>query len=92
MLSGTDLNVSRACLGTMTFGNPANESGSRDILDYAMDHGINFVDTANIYSKGVAEEILGETFNGRPKRLILARKDFGSMGRGRSDGGLSSER
>ena len=59
-LNGTDLNVSRACLGTMTFGSPANESESRDILDYAIDQGINFVDTANIYSKGAAEEIRSE--------------------------------
>src|ERR1035441_4936000 len=73
-LSGTDLNVSRACLGTMTFGSSASENESRDILDYAIDHGINFVDTANIYSKGAAEEILGRTLNGRRQRLILDRK------------------
>ena len=90
-LNGTDLNVSRACLGTMTFGSPANESESRDILDYAIDQGINFVDTANIYSKGAAEEILGKTFNGRRHRLILASKVFGSTGGGPPDGGLSSE-
>ena len=90
-LSGTDLNVSRACLGTMTFGAPADENECRDILDYAIDHGINFIDTANIYSKGAAEEILGKTFDGRRHWLILASKAFGSMGGGPPDGGLSSE-
>jgi aryl-alcohol dehydrogenase-like predicted oxidoreductase len=90
-LSGTDLNVSRACLGTMTFGSSASENESRDILDYAIDHGINFVDTANIYSKGAAEEILGRTLNGRRQRLILASKVFGAMGGAPPDGGLSSE-
>src|ERR1017187_1561390 len=90
-LNGTDLNVSRACLGTMTFGSSASENESRDILDYAIDHGINFVDTANIYSKGAAEEILGRTLNGRRQRLILASKVFGAMGGAPPDGGLSSE-
>jgi aryl-alcohol dehydrogenase-like predicted oxidoreductase len=90
-LNGTDLNVSRACLGTMTFGSPASENDSRDILDYAIDHGINFVDTANIYSHGAAEEILGRAFNSRRHRLVLASKVFGSMGGGPLDCGLSRD-
>jgi aryl-alcohol dehydrogenase-like predicted oxidoreductase len=88
-LNGTDLSVSRACLGTMTFGSPASENDSRDILDYAIDHGINFIDTANIYGQGVAEEILGRALNGRRHRLILASKVRGSMGAGPLDAGLT---
>lgn len=90
-LNGTDLNASRACLGTMTFGSPTSENDSRDILDYAIDHGINFIDTANIYGQGAAEEILGRAFNGRRHRLILASKVRSSMGVGPIDGGLSRE-
>jgi len=90
-LNGTNLNVSRACLGTMTFGSPASEAESRDIFDYAFDHGINFIDTANIYGHGTAEEILGRAFNGRRQHLILASKVRGSMGAGPLDAGLSSD-
>ena len=88
-LNGTDLNVSRACLGTMTFGSPASEAQSQDILNYAVDHGINFIDTANIYGHGVAEEILGKAFNGRRQQLIVASKAGFSMGEGPLDAGLS---
>jgi aryl-alcohol dehydrogenase-like predicted oxidoreductase len=89
MLNGTDLNVSRACLGTMTFGSPASETQSQDILNYALDHGINFIDTANIYGNGASEEILGRAFNGRRQQFILASKAGFSMGEGPLDGGLS---
>jgi aryl-alcohol dehydrogenase-like predicted oxidoreductase len=88
-LKGTDLKVSRACLGTMTFGSQANETESRTILDYALDHGINFIDTAHIYVHGTSEEILGKTLDGRRHQLILASKVRGSMGDGPLDAGLS---
>jgi aryl-alcohol dehydrogenase-like predicted oxidoreductase len=90
-LSGTGLRVSRACLGTMTFGSSASENDSRNILDCAIEHGINFVDTANIYGQGAAEEILGRALNGRRERLIIASKVRGSMGPGPLDAGLTSD-
>jgi aryl-alcohol dehydrogenase-like predicted oxidoreductase len=48
-LNGTGPSVSRAWLGAMMFGSPASENDSRDILDYAIGHGIYFIDTANIW-------------------------------------------
>ena len=88
-LNGTDLDVSRACLGTMTFGSPASETQSQEILNCALDHGINFIDTANIYGHGASEEILGRAFNGRRQQFVVASKAGFSMGEGPLDAGLS---
>jgi 1-deoxyxylulose-5-phosphate synthase len=77
-LRGTDLNVSRACLGTMTFGGQTNVTESGHILDHALDVGVNFIDTANSYTGGQSESILGELLsqNGRRDRTIIATKVF----------------
>lgn len=88
-LPKTDLHVSRIVLGTMTFGGQADEEMSREILDCALDAGINFVDTANVYNKGVSEEILGRLLKGRRPSVVLASKVFGKMGDGPDDAGLS---
>ena len=64
-LGTTELKVSRLCLGTMTYGTPAwrpwvlDEPASRPFLKRALEHGINFFDTANMYSRGVSEEVVG---------------------------------
>ena len=57
----TDLHVSRVCLGTMTFGDQADESVSRQLVDFCLEQGVNFFDTANVYVQGRSEEILGES-------------------------------
>lgn len=88
-LKQTDLTVSRVCLGTMTFGGQADESTSARILARAIDAGINFIDTANAYNKGVTEEIVGRLLNGRRHRYILASKVFNRMGDGPDEAGLS---
>jgi aryl-alcohol dehydrogenase-like predicted oxidoreductase len=98
-LGQTGLRVSRLCLGTMQFGWTANESSSRRVLSAAYDAGVNFIDSADIYSRwatgnpgGVAEHILGRWMqtNGIPRdRLILATKVRGNMGGGPQDEGLS---
>ncbi|MCC6365018.1 MAG: aldo/keto reductase [Bryobacterales bacterium] len=88
-LKHTDLTVSRAVLGTMTFGGQADEPLSGRILDTALDSGINFVDTANSYNKGLSEEILGRALQGRRHRVILATKVFNKMGEAPEDRGLS---
>ncbi|MBL8174259.1 MAG: aldo/keto reductase [Bryobacterales bacterium] len=88
-LPQTDLVVSRIVLGTMTFGGQADEAASAEILDCALDAGINFVDTANVYNKGVSEEILGRLLQGRRRDLVLASKVFGKMGDGPLESGLS---
>lgn len=88
-LSCTDLIVSRACLGTMTFGMQADELESTRILNHALSSGINFIDTANIYSGGASEEILGKALKGRRQQVVLASKVRGAMGSGSLDSGLA---
>lgn len=88
-LKQTDLKVSRMVLGTMTFGGQVDERNSIRILEAAMDAGINFIDTANVYNKGVTEEIVGKGLVGRRKRVILASKVFGKMGEQPDEQGLS---
>jgi aryl-alcohol dehydrogenase-like predicted oxidoreductase len=90
-LGGTGLMVSTHCLGTMMFG----EWGNTDVDDCvgtiraAIDGGINFVDTADVYSSGESEEIVGKALKGRRDEVILATKVHGQMGPGRNDGGNS---
>jgi len=88
-LTGTDLEVSRLCFGTMTFGGQTAEADSRRIVDRALDAGIDFFDTANVYNKGVSEEILGRALRGRRHRVVLANKVRGKMGDGADHSGLS---
>ena len=86
-LGRTGLLVSRLCLGTMNFGPETSEEDSGVIMDRALDEGINFFDTANVYGwkkgGGVTEQILGRWFakgGGRRDKVVLATKAFGSMG------------
>jgi aryl-alcohol dehydrogenase-like predicted oxidoreductase len=99
VLGRTSLKVSAICLGTMQFGWTADEALSQRVLSAAWEAGINFIDTANIYSRwadgnpgGVAEQILGHWMkqNAIPRdRLVLATKVRGNMGAGPDDEGLS---
>jgi aryl-alcohol dehydrogenase-like predicted oxidoreductase len=86
-LGRTGLLVSRLCLGTMNFGPETSEEDSFTIMDRALEEGINFFDTANVYGwkqgEGVTEQILGRWFakgGGRRDKVVLATKVFGSMG------------
>ena len=90
-LGGTGLKVSPLCLGTMMFGawgNADHDDGIR-IIHRALDAGINFVDTANVYSAGESEEIVGKALAGRRDGVVLATKVWGPMGDGPNDRGLS---
>jgi aryl-alcohol dehydrogenase-like predicted oxidoreductase len=96
-LGRTALRVSRLCLGTMNFGPLTGESDSHAIMDKAVDVGINFFDTANVYGwktgEGVTEQIVGRWLardGGRRERIVLATKVFGRMGDGPNDRGLSA--
>jgi aryl-alcohol dehydrogenase-like predicted oxidoreductase len=89
ILAGTDLKVSRVCMGTMTFGSQVDEAGSRNMVDRCLDAGVNFFDTANSYNKGLSEEIVGSVLAGRRNRVVLASKVFNKMGDGPDDSGLS---
>jgi aryl-alcohol dehydrogenase-like predicted oxidoreductase len=96
-LGSSGLRVSALTLGTMTFGGRDNFAavGSTDVaaatrqVDMCLDRGINFIDTANVYSGGVSEEIVGETIKGRRDRVLLATKARMPMGDGPNDAGLS---
>ena len=88
-LGRTGLEVSRICLGCLTFGGQADEKESRRIVDTAWDAGINFFDTANVYTEMLSERYLGEALKGRRDQAVIATKVRGSMGPGVNDGGLS---
>jgi aryl-alcohol dehydrogenase-like predicted oxidoreductase len=71
----TGLQVSRLCLGAMTFGREADEPASRRMLDRFVEAGGNFIDTADTYSSGLSEEIVGRWLKGRPRHeLVIATK------------------
>ena len=88
-LGRTGLKVSRLCLGTMNFGPQTTEEDSFKIMDHALELGINFWDTADVYGwkqgEGYTEQILGRYFaqgGGRREKVVLATKFFGGMGFG----------
>jgi len=81
-LGRTGVKVSSLCLGCMMFGGKTAPEDSYAIIDKAIDSGINFIDTANVYSLGRSEEVTGEALkrNGRRHQVILATKVHGEMG------------
>ena len=82
MLGRTGVSVSPLCLGAMMFGawgNPDHDDSIR-IIHRALDAGVNFVDTADVYSSGESEEIVGKALEGRRDDVVLATKVHGSMG------------
>ncbi|MFC1438708.1 aldo/keto reductase [Streptacidiphilus sp. N1-10] len=91
-LGSTGTVVSTQCLGTMTFGNESSEEVSWAQLDRFVERGGNFVDTADVYSRGVSEEIIGRWLAARPgmrDRLVIATKGRFPMGEGPNDAGLT---
>src|SRR5439155_12751873 len=98
-LGSSGLLVSPVCLGTMTFGTPVGETESIRLIQAAIDLGINFIDTANVYEGyarylgspgGVAEEIVGKALRDRRNRVVLATKVGAPIGPGPQDRGLSA--
>jgi aryl-alcohol dehydrogenase-like predicted oxidoreductase len=86
-LGRSGLLVSRLCLGTMNFGPETSEEDSHAIMDRALEEGVNFFDTANVYGwrlgEGVTEQIVGRWFakgGGRREKVVIATKLYGSMG------------
>lgn len=89
-LSRTELTVSRACLGTMTFGQQTDEPTAARMVDLCIDRGINFFDTANVYNFGKAETMLGAILQQRRRdRIVLASKVRMKVGDGPDETGLS---
>jgi aryl-alcohol dehydrogenase-like predicted oxidoreductase len=96
-LGRTALRVSELCLGTMNFGPLTSEPDAGVIMDRALEHGINFFDTANRYGgdkgPGATESIVGRWFaqgGGRREKVVLATKVYGAMTEWPNDGGLSA--
>ncbi|MCA9894477.1 MAG: aldo/keto reductase [Anaerolineae bacterium] len=89
-LGKTGLRVSELCLGAMTFGREADEATSFQMMDTFIEAGGNFIDTANVYSSGTSEEILGKWLKGKNRRdVVVATKVRFGMGDGPNDIGLS---
>ena len=98
-LGKSGLQVSRLCLGCMSFGEPGkgthpwvlDEAASRPIIARAIEAGINFFDTANVYADGMSEEITGRALKDMARRdeVVIATKALGSWGKGPNQGGLS---
>ena len=90
VLGRSGISVSELCLGTMNFGGPTDESEAQRIIGNALDHGVNFIDTANVYTAGRSEEILGRALEGQRQKLVLATKVAQPVGsKGINERGLS---
>ncbi len=88
-LNRTELRISRLCFGTMTFGKPVDQPAANRMVERCMAAGINFFDTANGYSHGGAETILGNAIRAKRKEIILATKVHHKMGDAPDEAGLS---
>jgi len=90
-LGRTGCRVSRFCLGTMNIRKPEDEEPWKQIVEEALDAGINFIDTANVYSRGISETAVGNILeaNGRRDDVVLATKAVAPMGDGPNDRGAS---
>ncbi|MBA3519212.1 MAG: aldo/keto reductase [Rhizobiales bacterium] len=96
-LGRSGLRVSVLTLGTMTFGGQGafaktgdtDAAGARRLVDLCLDAGVNLIDTANVYSRGVSEEIVGQAVAGRRDKILLTTKARMRMGDGPNDAGLS---
>lgn len=83
-LGKSNLEVSTLCLGTMMFGDQTTEAEAGRIVASAREHGVNFIDTADVYSKGVSEQIVGRLLQGQRHDWVLASKLGNAMGKGQN--------
>jgi aryl-alcohol dehydrogenase-like predicted oxidoreductase len=88
-LGRSGLQVSRLCLGTMMFADQTDATAAGQILDDALDKGVNFLDAADVYSKGACETMLGSLLKGRRQRFVLASKLGNKMSGLPNEGGYS---
>jgi aryl-alcohol dehydrogenase-like predicted oxidoreductase len=88
-LGSSGIMVSEICLGTMMFGGPTDEHEARRIIDHALDSGVNFIDTADVYAAGRSEAAIGATLRSRRGRCVLATKLGQATGPDVTDRGLS---
>lgn len=90
-LGSAGVRVSELCLGAMMFGGATPEDESIRIIHRAIDEGINFIDTANVYAKGESERIVGKAVRERRDRVVLATKVRVAVGEGPNDAGCSRD-
>ena len=88
-LGTSGLKVSEICLGTMMFGGPTPEGEAARIVDHAVETGVNFIDTANVYEKGRSEEVVGRLIKAKREHWVLATKLAQPTGSGPNNRGLS---
>ena len=88
-LGGSGVKVSPLCLGAMMFGGPTNEVDSNRIIHRAMDAGINFIDTADVYNAGESERVVGRALEGRRDQVVVATKGGGPSGDRPNDAGAN---
>lgn len=86
-IKGSGLQVSRFCLGTMTFGDQTGEEEAIRIVHHALDQGVNFFDTADCYTLGKSERILGKALEGRREDAVIATKVTNARGFGPNQSG-----
>ena len=89
LLGRTGVRVSPVCLGTMMFGGQTDEAESTRIIHKAIDQGINFIDTADIYNAGQSEIVVGKALAGQRDKVVLATKGKNPMGDGPNQRGSS---
>ena len=85
----TGLKVSDLCMGTMTFGHGADTAEAKRMVELALEAGVNFFDTADSYSNGQSEILLGKALKDRRREAVVATKFFNPMGPGLNDSGMS---
>jgi aryl-alcohol dehydrogenase-like predicted oxidoreductase len=90
-LGRTGVMVSSICLGAMNFGGVTSADDGIAMIDRAIDAGINFIDTANVYNAGESEKVVGQALqrNGKRDDIVLATKVFSTVGEGQNDRGAS---
>jgi aryl-alcohol dehydrogenase-like predicted oxidoreductase len=88
-LGSSNLRVSVLCLGTMMFGDQTDAKEAAAIVADARDHGVNFIDTADVYTKGASEAMLGDLLQGQREHWVLATKLGNAMGKGPNQVGYS---
>src|SRR5690349_6925845 len=88
-LGRSGVRVSVIGLGTNRFGTVVDQRGVNNIISAALDGGLNFIDTADVYGKGTSEETLGVALEGKRDQVVLATKVYMEMGEGPNDWGAS---
>jgi aryl-alcohol dehydrogenase (NADP+) len=89
VLGSSGMKVSELCLGTMMFGGQTDAAEAQRIVDHAVDNGVNFIDTANVYTEGRSETVIGPAIKAKRDRWVLATKVAQSTGPNITDRGLS---